>query len=108
MMHRTRPILKKLDLNVKIVEVGQPRKTPNIPESAHIRLYHHKNPTLLEYRAPGSFAYLMHHFSSSFNAISSLCISQKARDQFLSYTQGEENNDDFDVPVISKLCLVVT
>jgi len=35
MMHRSRPILKKLDLNVKIVEVGQPRKTPNIPESAH-------------------------------------------------------------------------
>ena len=106
MMHRTRPILKKLDLNVKIVEVGQPRKTPNIPESAHIRLYHHNDPKLFEYRAPGSFAYLMHHFSSSFNAISSLCMSQKARDQFLSYTR--ENNDDFDGPVISKLCLVVT
>ena len=103
MMHRTRPILKKLDINVKIVEAGQPRKIPNIPASARICLHHHNDPRLLEYRAPGSFAYLMHHFSSSFNAISSLIGSQESRDKFMSYTR--ENDDDFDGPVISKLCV---
>ena len=97
MMHRSRPILKKL-LDAKIVK----KENSNIPASALICLHHHHDPRLLEYRAPGSFAYLMHHFSSSFNAISSLCISQKARDQFMSYTR-ENNNDDFDEPIISKL-----
>jgi len=103
-MYRSRPILKKLDINVKIVEAGQPRKIPNIPASARICLHHHNDPRLLEYRAPGSFAYLMHHFSSSFNAISSLVSSQESRDKFMSYTRGEENNnDDFNGPIISKL-----
>ena len=89
-----------MDVKIK----GQPRKTPNIPASAgRICLHHHNDPTLLEYRQPGSFAYLMHHFSSSFNAISSLCSSQEKRDKFLSVTR-EENNDDFDGPIISKLC----
>lgn len=99
-MHRSRPILKKLlEMDVRVVK-GQPRKTPNIPASARICLHHHNDPTLLEYRQPGSFAYLMHHFSSSFNAISSLCSSQENRDNFLSLTR-EENNDDFDGPVIN-------
>ena len=58
MMHRSRPILKKLfekpqpmlEMDVKIVKGGQPRKTPNIPASARICLHHHNDPTLLEYR----------------------------------------------------------
>ena len=97
MMHRSRPILKKL-LDAKIVK----KENSNIPASALICLHHHHDPRLFEYRAPGSFAYLMHHFSSSFNAISSLCRSQENRDKFMSYTR-EKNDDDFYGPVISKL-----
>lgn len=98
MMHRSRPILKKL------LEKPQPMmklefNIPNIP--APILLHHHKEPTLLEYRHPGSFDYLMHHFSSSFNAISSLCSTQEARDKFLSLTR--EESDDFVGPIISEL-----
>lgn len=83
-------------MDAKIVK----KENSNIPASALICLHHHHDPRLFEYRAPGSFAYLMHHFSSSFNAISSLCRSQENRDKFMSYTR-EKNDDDFYGPVIN-------
>ena len=62
-------------------------------------LYHHTNPNLLPYRRPGSLSYLLHHLSSSFNAIVSLCTSQTSRDQFLSLTSsGANNNNDTSYP----------
>ena len=57
-------------------------------------LYHHTHPTLLPYRRPGSLSYVLHHLSSSFNAIVSLCTSQTSRDQFLSLTSCANNNNN--------------
>jgi hypothetical protein len=59
-------------------------------------LHHHKDPKLLQYRHPGTFSYLSHHISSSIDAVISLCLSQEARDRFLSLTTAppEVNSED--------------
>jgi hypothetical protein len=49
-------------------------------------LHHHKDPKLLQYRHPGTFSYLSYHISSAIDAVISLCLSQEARDRFLSLT----------------------
>ena len=59
-------------------------------------LYHHKQPTLFPSRHPGSFTYTLHHISSSFNALVSLCASQESRDQYLALTQPPSDDDDDD------------
>jgi hypothetical protein len=80
--------------------------TPQLPASSpplstpppYILLHHHKEPSLLQYRQPGSFSYLAHHISSAIDAAISLCVSQEARDRFLSLTtaplEADANSED--------------
>lgn len=67
--------------------------SPQVPAMRYALLHHHKDPTLLQYREPGSFAYLAHHISSAIDAVISLCSSQEARNQFLSLTTAADVGD---------------
>ena len=75
--------------------------TPQLPASSHpsstppqyILLHHHKEPSLLQSRHPGSFSYLAHHISSAIDASISLCMYQEARDRFLSLTTAPSEGD---------------
>eukprot|EP00578_Thalassiosira_sp_NH16_P010690 CAMPEP_0181118018 /NCGR_PEP_ID=MMETSP1071-20121207/22848_1 /TAXON_ID=35127 /ORGANISM="Thalassiosira sp., Strain NH16" /LENGTH=408 /DNA_ID=CAMNT_0023202477 /DNA_START=100 /DNA_END=1323 /DNA_ORIENTATION=+ len=67
--------------------------TTHPAQQPRILLYHHDQPNLLLYRRPGSMSYFLHHASSAFGAIVSLCASQESRDRFLSLT-GTHSKDD--------------
>lgn len=60
------------------------RASDIIPSKPYIPLYHHEDPTLFPQLLPGSLPYLMHNFSSAFNAVVSLFTSQETRDKFIS------------------------
>ncbi|KAL3816168.1 hypothetical protein ACHAXA_005504 [Cyclostephanos tholiformis] len=73
-----------------------PSSTPPSTPPPYALLHHHKNPKLLQYRHPGSFSYLAHHISSAIDAVISLCLSQEARDRFLSLTTAPPEVDTED------------
>lgn len=57
-------------------------------------LYHHLDPSLLKYREPESFSYLLHHIKSSYSLFYSICTSQQTRDEFLHLTSRDPNSDE--------------
>jgi len=115
-MHRSRLILQnaasKATASAKVAAIpAVPKISFDDKSSAQILssrnpplykpLYHHLDPSLLKYREPGSFSYLLHHIKSSYSLFYSICTSQQTRDKFLHLTSrvldtdddGDENNN---------------
>ena len=98
-MHRSRSLIHRAARRTLSTDSSskQPRSTSKNDLQAiypYKLLYHHKQPALFPSRHPGSFTYTLHHISSSFNALVSLCASQESRDQYLALTQPPSDDED--------------